>query len=173
MKAPCSVDGCIKPVQARGMCNQHYHNNLRHGTPVVSKPRAPRGSASPRPDGYMRLTTADGRRTFEHILVAERALGKRLPKGAIVHHVDENPGNNIPTNLVICPDQAYHKLLHLRMEARDACGNPNYRKCKFCKQYDDPSNLVFYRGKTTISPHHAQCAREAKRAHNAVKRTSA
>lgn len=45
------------------------------------------------------------------------ALGKKLPPGAIVHHVDLNPFNNEPTNLVICPDTQYHMLLHERTKA--------------------------------------------------------
>ncbi len=78
----------------------------------------------------------------EHVLVAEKALGKRLPSGAIVHHVDKNPQNNAPANLVVCPSRAYHHLIHVRMRAVAACGNPNWRKCRICKRYDDPANLV-------------------------------
>lgn len=50
----------------------------------------------------------------EHILVAEKALSKPLPIGAQVHHVDKNGLNNKNNNLVICQDQAYHSLLHVR-----------------------------------------------------------
>lgn len=35
----------------------------------------------------------------EHILIAERALGKPLPRGTEVHHVDESKANNARTNL--------------------------------------------------------------------------
>lgn len=80
---------------------------------------------------------------FEHILVAERALGKFLPPGAEVHHWNEVKNDNRGENLAICEDQAYHKLLHVRMRAWKACGNPNYRKCVVCKQYDDPSQIYF------------------------------
>ena len=51
---------------------------------------------------------------FEHILVAEKALGKSLPIRIQVHHVDRNGLNNKNNNLVICQDQAYHSLLHVR-----------------------------------------------------------
>ena len=51
----------------------------------------------------------------EHVVVASRALGKRLPKGAIVHHVNENREDNQNTNLVICQSAGYHALLHARM----------------------------------------------------------
>lgn len=77
----------------------------------------------------------------EHILIAEQALGKFLPVGAVVHHVDENTSHNTNDNLVICPGQGYHSLLHQRLRALRACGNPNWRKCQICKQYDNPRNL--------------------------------
>ena len=67
---------------------------------------------------------------YRHILVAEKALGRLLPKGAQVHHVDGNPRNNSNRNLVICQDMAYHKLLHYRTRVVKAGGNPNTDK--FC-----------------------------------------
>jgi hypothetical protein len=61
----------------------------------------------------------------EHVLIAERALGKPLPSGAQVHHVDENRRNNANRNLVICQNQSYHLLLHSRAHVLRAGGNPN------------------------------------------------
>ena len=34
-----------------------------------------------------------------HIKVAEKALGRKLPKGSVVHHADGNPSNNANNNL--------------------------------------------------------------------------
>ena len=73
--------------------------------------------------------------------IAKMVLGKSLPPQAIIHHVDNNPTNNRPSNLVICENQAYHKLLHRRMDALRACGYVNWRRCKYCKEYDSPKNL--------------------------------
>jgi hypothetical protein len=111
------------------------------------------GSGNINADGYVDIMR-DGRRTYEHITVAEKALGKRLPERAIVHHANEAKWDNRPGNLVVCPDEAYHRLLHMRMTARDVCGNPNWRKCWICGKYDDPA---FLRGKRQLE--HVECGR--------------
>lgn len=77
----------------------------------------------------------------EHILIAERALGKPLPLKVKVHHVDHDRTNNSNANLVICEDQAYHQLLHVRERALRACGNANWLRCVHCGGYDDPKVL--------------------------------
>ena len=84
------------------------------------------------------MSYKSGRAGYAHRNVAEKALGKKLPKGAIVHHVDEDKKNNTPTNLVICPSQAYHFLLHSRMEALEACGHADWKKCHMCGLYSAP-----------------------------------
>lgn len=81
------------------------------------------------------------RRVKEHILVAERALGRYLESRHPVHHVDECVTNNSNANLVICEDSHYHKLLHQRRRALLACGHADWRKCTYCKKYDTPENL--------------------------------
>jgi hypothetical protein len=87
---------------------------LRNGDPLVLKRRR-NGSGHLEASGYVQFRAANGRRgKREHVLVAERALGKPLPKGAKVHHVNGIKSDNRPENLVICPDEAYHQLLHKR-----------------------------------------------------------
>lgn len=83
----------------------------------------------------------NGKILFEHILVAEKALGKPIQKGTDIHHF---PSKENFTHLVICQDHAYHALLHIRYRALLACGNPNWRKCAFCKKYDDIKNLYCF-----------------------------
>ena len=77
----------------------------------------------------------------DHLLIAEAALGRQLPRGVEVHHVDENEHNNARTNLVICQDAAYHKLLHVRARTVRAGGDPNTQKvccdCRESKAFSD------------------------------------
>jgi len=75
-------------------------------------------------------------------MIAEAVLGKPLPKGAVVHHVNDK-SNDIPSNLVICQDRAYHNLLHSRERALKACGNANFRQCRYCKGWDNTENLHY------------------------------
>ena len=97
-----------------------------------------------------------------HKIIAERVLGRPLPKEACVHHIDGNGLHNTNSNLVICPNQAYHALLHRRQRALDACGHAGWYKCVFCKQWDEPKNMNLYIPKDQTSPraNHRECQAE-------------
>jgi hypothetical protein len=161
----CSIDNCGKPVRARGWCNTHYWRWHRHGDPLSIARNAPGTGWLSKETGYRFL----GKKP-EHIVLAEKALGKKLPVGAQVHHVDYNRSNNGPFNLVVCPNQEYHYLLHVRTDAMLACGNPNFRKCRFCGQYDDPVNLRFTPDGNRATPRafHTKCSQEKQRARRAL-----
>ncbi len=114
-KALCSVDGCKDIVDSKDMCKVHYLRFHRYGrTHTIVN----RGSGfTMNGAGYIMLWI-DGVWKYEHIYLAEKALGKPLPKGAVVHHMNKKPWDNeTPLNLIVCPDQAYHLLLHRRMMA--------------------------------------------------------
>lgn len=152
----CSITNCAKSVKTKGLCNTHYSRLLR-GSDMTMPIRRKTGGCTF--SGYRRFKK-NGVITREHTLIAEKALGKLLPKGAIVHHVDGNGINNANNNLVICPNQTYHLALHYRLRALRTCGNANWLRCIFCKQYDDPQNFTFENQAKRQRPIHLACRKE-------------
>jgi HNH endonuclease len=55
---------------------------------------------------------AKGCYVYEHILVAEKMLGRMLLHGEMVHHLDHDKTNNKPENLYIAPSPAHHLAYH-------------------------------------------------------------
>ncbi len=83
---------------------------------------------------YVEVLYGDGTRRLEHIAIAEKALGKPLPIGAIVHHHDEVKTHNVNTNLVICQDRGYHSHIHKRMRILAAGFDPDtHTSCPTCQ----------------------------------------
>ena len=96
-----------------------------------------------------------------HLWIAEKVLGRALKGTELVHHVDGVGHNNLHSNLVICPNAAYHRLLHIRTEALTLSGNANYRKCVYCKAYDSPQRMRSHSYKNVNSSYiHYSCNAE-------------
>lgn len=106
--------------------------------------------------GYVGILREDGSYILEHVKIAESVLGKKLPDGAVVHHVNGVRSDNKHCNLVICQDQAFHMLIHQRARALAATGNASSVKCGFCKQWGMPGdeNLNIDR---TWAAYHRSC----------------
>lgn len=152
MPRHCIVDGCHKPHIARGYCENHYRVFMRRGNPIPPPLERKTHVAT---GGYL-FQTIKRKTVYVHVLVAERALGKRLPDEAEIHHVDGNPANNATNNIVICQNHDYHMLLHQRERALKNCANAAWRPCTICGQYDDtammrPQGRQFY---------HRECSRQ-------------
>ncbi len=85
----------------------HYRWNghrkiMGHGYVGIFDPNHPRANKM----GYV----------LEHVVLAEKALGRALPTASEVHHLNENKADNSRRNLVICENREYHALLHQRMK---------------------------------------------------------
>ena len=158
----CSVSGCEKPVRARGWCSTHHQRWRMHGDPLALK-ISPAGSGTINDCGY-RMLRDGGRRRYEHVEIAEKALGKPLPAGTIVHHINEDRLDNRPENLVICPSRSYHALIHARMRALAACGNPDFRPCQFCKRFDALESMRA----SGAAHYHVACKREHDKSRRAL-----
>ena len=59
-----------------------------------------------------------GRYVYEHVLVAERTIGRRLRDDESVHHLDGNRQNNRPENLEVLTDEN-HARIHNATRPRD------------------------------------------------------
>ena len=138
----CSIDGCEKQVAARTWCHAHYKKWSLHGDPKHGIERTRKnGEGTVNYAGYIAIGVGKTKK-MQNVIVVEKAIGHELPKDAVVHHIDGNRKNNSPSNLLVCPDHSYHRLLHLREKARDACGNPSYRMCIYCRKYDSLENMT-------------------------------
>lgn len=112
----CNVPECNQPVKSRGLCSSHHMKWWRYGhyTELAEEPKQrPNGTGCIDSNGYVKVMV-NGRSTYEHILLAEKALGRPLPWGVIVHHTGARHDNHGPFKLVIC-DNSYHQLIHQRM----------------------------------------------------------
>ncbi len=120
-KLTCSVEDCESIADSKGMCKAHYLRWTRYGRlhTVVNCGSGWTVNAA----GYIMLWQR-GKWQYEHIILAEKALGKPLPKGAVVHHTGKVHENEGPFKLVVCPSQSYHMLLHKRMREL-GCGEDN------------------------------------------------
>lgn len=169
--------GCGKktPIATRNHTKQGYHKGqpIRfisgHNSHLLVKEKHHRWSGGRKitTQGYVMIWQPEhpkARRGYvmEHILIAEKALGRLLPPKVEIHHFNEIKSDNTPSNLVICPDAAYHKLLHARMRALRACGNPNFRKCYVCGKWCDTSELICRARNTGI---HRACNALRQRQH--------
>ncbi len=151
-----------------------------HHLPLIKR-RGPKGDAHPRWQGgrsfgvYLKTFVASrGRYVREHVLIAERALGKRLPPLAVVHHHDGDTWNNRNANLVICQNTGYHRLLHQRLDAYRACGHADWLRCIFCGQHDAPERVVVLltNGGRKRRIYHQACNTLAARVYRAARRAS-
>lgn len=137
----CCTDEHHTPTTERLCMSEHTCDCGCGRTPLMPGKRylcghaARHKSALAQPVRHPRRQVINGQIRYSHVLNAEQALGKPLPPKAVVHHVDSNRWNNANTNLVICQDQHYHMLIHVRTRIVRAGGNPNTQKiCCCCKQ---------------------------------------
>jgi len=95
--------GCLKFAAGRN------HANWSGGTTVS-------------PDGYREVhvegSKAKHRYRSEHRLVAERALGRALSSGEVVHHINGNKLDNRPENLAVM-SRSEHAALHAALRKKE------------------------------------------------------
>ena len=159
----CNVIDCVKNAKAKGMCMSHYHRNLRYGDPMAGrKSPSPKGSGSTS-CGYPMMA-----HKLVHVSIVEKVLGKNMPKGCEIHHVNKVRDDNRNENLVVCKDSSYHRLLHYRSDAFDACGNANARRCNVCGKFDVVTNMKKHSTRNIFF--HTACRNEYERTRASMKK---
>ena len=78
------------------------NNRVLNGYIVVYCPAHPKAMSSKVWNGYI----------YEHILVAEKMLGRFLKKGETVHHEDEVRSNNTESNIKVFKTKGDHNRYH-------------------------------------------------------------
>lgn len=89
-------------------------------------------------------------------LVSE-LLDRELEQTEEVHHEADGV-------LILCKDRAQHILAERRMNALEACGHENWRKCIYCGRYDSPENLYIAANRRAV--HHRSCFSQYRKVHS-------
>ena len=97
-------DGSLRERDSQGRFCTVAHEKFHKGYKVVYMPEHPHARAN----GYV----------YEHILVAEKKIGRQLLQGEVIHHIDGNKLNNYPENLMVFPNQSEHDKYHWNVRGR-------------------------------------------------------
>jgi hypothetical protein len=63
--------------------------------------------------GYIRIRFSPNKWQYEHRIVMEKHLGRKLRKSEQIHHIDSNKINNVISNLILFPNPRAHTNFHL------------------------------------------------------------
>lgn len=63
-------------------------------------------------NGYVQINNTKEGRTYQHIVEAELKIGRKIEKGEVVHHIDEDRSNNSWDNLIVFKTNSDHMRHH-------------------------------------------------------------
>jgi len=121
----------------------HGHNSHNYGThPTYNggKKRHTEGYLCTRVFGHPRADWQGY--VANHILIMEMSIKRHILPYEVVHHIDEDVTNNDIGNLMLFSTIGSHQRYHARLRAFKACGYWNWLKCRYCKEYDNPKNMI-------------------------------
>jgi len=78
--------------------------------------------------GTIRMNFTDAKRnTPFYRKLMEIIIGRELKKEEVVHHIDENPSNNSPNNLMVFPNSKEHTQYHYHKEREGLIKEGKYK----------------------------------------------
>jgi hypothetical protein len=80
--------------------------------PLVGRWTQPQGVRVRRSDGRAYILCRDGSQTTFARAVAQNVLGHELSPGAVVHHINGDPTDDLPENLGVLESQTAHARNH-------------------------------------------------------------
>lgn len=72
--------------------------------------------------GYIKIRTQKNLYEFEHRVVAEKTIGRKLKRKEIVHHINGVKNDNRPENLIVIGSQSEHAKAHSDNVSCPTCG---------------------------------------------------
>lgn len=113
----CTVDGCELTVRARGLCGMHYERVRAFGDAGSAERMPAHRSRGGRIliNGYVKVRMPEHPAStagyvYEHRLVMEQHLGRRLARDEVVHHINENKTDNRLANLRVMTNSDHVRL---------------------------------------------------------------
>lgn len=142
----CSLAcGRVRRVKPKPFCAACGSRRVKRFVRTYCSPACSSASRPPRPVRTdLRYITAG---KHSHVKIVEQVLGKTLPQGAHIHHVNGNGRDNSHSNLVVCQNQSYHLLLHSRLRVLRRGGNPHTQRiCGRCNSIFDIGKMIGWDG---------------------------
>ena len=91
-----------------------------------------KGGRSVASNGYVLIRVGRGHHladvrgyAYEHRIVAEQKIGRKLLRGEIPHHINGVKADNRPENIEVLPSRATHQLRHRKRKDLRIPGEPN------------------------------------------------
>lgn len=95
----CTVPECARPHLSKGLCSLHYARQWR-GVPLTGRVRKPPKVYLDKSTGYL-CSHQDNKKVYQHRVVLETKLGRKLLAHEDSHHINEIKTDNRPENLEV------------------------------------------------------------------------